>query len=169
MQKISEPVAYPAHGDEPIEEVVIGPDNEAPDEDGDSLLDNEEDINGNGEVDPGETDPKNPDTDGDGIRDDVERRSGTDPTRADSDGDGINDGVEDRNQNGEVDGDETDPKSADSDGDGLADGAEDKNGDGERSPGETDPNNSTVMVMGAAMAMIRSLSTETMNCLSMLA
>jgi hypothetical protein len=40
------------------------------DDDGDGLLDSEEDKNGNGIVDLGETDPKNPDTDFDGVQDD---------------------------------------------------------------------------------------------------
>jgi Ca-activated chloride channel family protein len=40
-----------------------------PDSDGDSLPDGAEDLNRNGQVDPGETDPNKPDTDGDGIPD----------------------------------------------------------------------------------------------------
>ena len=85
--------------------------------------------------------------------------STTDPTNPDTDGDGIKDGVEDANRNGWVDGDgesiqttwdpwlarkwpnhkidagetwqETDPNVPDSDGDGLLDGyGEDKNGNG---------------------------------------
>jgi hypothetical protein len=39
------------------------------DDDGDGLLDSEEDKNGNGVVDSGETNPKNPDTDFDGVPD----------------------------------------------------------------------------------------------------
>ncbi len=39
------------------------------DDDGDGLLDSQEDINGNGFVDLDETDPKNPDTDYDGVWD----------------------------------------------------------------------------------------------------
>jgi len=39
------------------------------DDDGDGLLDIEEDTNGNGLLDPGETDPRLADTDGDGISD----------------------------------------------------------------------------------------------------
>ncbi|MCA9546031.1 MAG: hypothetical protein KC613_16620, partial [Myxococcales bacterium] len=89
----------------------------------------------------GETDPNNPDTDGDGLPDGVERRSthGSDPTQPDTDGDGLPDGVEDRNGNGVRDADETDPTVADSDGDGLVDGAEDRNGDGVLDPDESDP------------------------------
>ncbi|MFC1780050.1 hypothetical protein ACFLZU_06925, partial [Thermodesulfobacteriota bacterium] len=37
--------------------------------DGDGIPDYIEDTNGNGEFDTGETDPNNPDTDGDGILD----------------------------------------------------------------------------------------------------
>ena len=39
-------------------------------------------------------DANNPDTDGDGITDEDEKRLGTDPEKADSDGDGIPDGLE---------------------------------------------------------------------------
>jgi hypothetical protein len=49
------------------------------DDDGDLLGDTEEDVNGNGIVDPGETDPLLPDTDGDGYDDGVEIARGTDP------------------------------------------------------------------------------------------
>ncbi len=58
------------------------------DADGDGIFNHIEDTNGNGVVDPGETDPNNPDTDGDGIED----------------------GVEDANKNGQVDVGETDPR-----------------------------------------------------------
>jgi len=49
------------------------------DTDGDGLDDSVEDANGNGVVDPGETDPNNPDTDGDTISDGDEVANGTDP------------------------------------------------------------------------------------------
>ena len=49
------------------------------DSDGDGIPDFEEDANHNHRVDHGETDPLNPDTDGDGADDGVERRKGTDP------------------------------------------------------------------------------------------
>lgn len=39
-------------------------------------------------------DAENPDTDGDGITDEDEKRIGTEPEKADSDGDGIPDGLE---------------------------------------------------------------------------
>ncbi|WP_160134359.1 helix-turn-helix transcriptional regulator [Halococcus salsus] len=57
------------------------------DMDADTLLDGEE-VNKYG------SDPQNPDSDGDGIRDGVEIQRGTDPTRADSDGDGLSDSAE---------------------------------------------------------------------------
>jgi hypothetical protein len=44
-------------------------DNADLDDDNDGLLDTEEDANGNGAVDPGETDPNMADTDGDGVND----------------------------------------------------------------------------------------------------
>lgn len=75
------------------------------DSDGDGLPDNLEDKNGNGQLDPGETDPLNPDTDGDGLLD----------------------GEEDANRNGALDAGETDPTSKDTDSDGLPDGWEIQN------------------------------------------
>ncbi|MCB2182473.1 MAG: Ig-like domain-containing protein [Desulfobulbaceae bacterium] len=110
-----------------------------------------EDINNNGIVDAGETDPLNPDSDGDGILDgteygltapvkpeftdmtvfvaDADPSTTTDPTNQDTDGDGIPDGVEDANHNGRVDVGlgETDPvcselNAADLDGDLDSDG-----------------------------------------------
>jgi len=49
------------------------------DSDGDGLLDSEEDLNRNGKLDHGETDPYLADTDGDGTSDGREREIGTDP------------------------------------------------------------------------------------------
>lgn len=49
------------------------------DSDGDGLLDTEEDLNANGKLDHGETDPHVADTDGDGMTDGREREVGTDP------------------------------------------------------------------------------------------
>jgi len=72
------------------------------DTDGDGVLDRLEDANGNGLVDPGETDPLNPDSDGDLLPD----------GREDLDGDGL------------LDAGETDPTSVDTDGDGLSDGTD---------------------------------------------
>ncbi|MEN8708170.1 MAG: hypothetical protein ABF306_18710, partial [Nocardioides marinisabuli] len=78
-----------------------------------------------------------PDSDGDGLTDDVEEVIGTDPGNPDSDGDGTPDGDEDADADGltnleEVTGSEndgygnepTDPTDADSDDDGLTDGQE---------------------------------------------
>jgi hypothetical protein len=103
--------------------------------------------NHNGRQDEGETDPLNPDEDGDLILDGVEDadQNGewdlgeTDPFDVDSDDDGLPDGVEDANQNGSVDEGETDPRTADSDGDGAPDGLEDANRNGRLDPGETNP------------------------------
>jgi hypothetical protein len=131
------------------------PNNAAKDTDCDGLSDEEEFAT----VYPGgkKTDPANPDSDGDGIPDGVERgrttspnvgcgfvgdgdpSSRTLPTDADSDADGIPDGVEDADKNGTVDTGETDPNQPDSDGDGLADGVEDSNKNGMVDVGETDP------------------------------
>jgi len=90
-----------------------------------------EDLNNNGVVDPGETDPENWDTDGDGLSDGLEQglaapegddtntasphwqpdadpSTQTDPLSADTDGDSIPDGQEDANHNGKMDAGETD-------------------------------------------------------------
>lgn len=87
------------------------------------------------------TDPKNPDSDGDGLSDgDEVRKYMTDPLNSDTDKDGLKDGDEindyrtdpvkaDTDGDGLKDGDEalkhrTDPLKADSDNDGLSDGEE---------------------------------------------
>jgi outer membrane protein OmpA-like peptidoglycan-associated protein len=87
------------------------------------------------------TDPHNPDTDGDGLKDGEEvKRYKTNPLKADTDGDGLSDGDEvykyhtdptkfDTDGDGLSDGDEvlkyhTDPLKIDTDGDGLTDGEE---------------------------------------------
>ena len=101
----------------------------------DGLRNEIEDSNRNGVVDAGETDPLKADTDGDGLKDGIERGfkpDGTpidgafksDPLKPDTDGDSLSDGHEDSNQNGIKDDTETDPTQADTDGDGITDGAE---------------------------------------------
>ncbi|RKG98842.1 VWA domain-containing protein [Corallococcus sp. CA053C] len=126
-----------------------------PDTDGDTCSDGAEDVNKNGKFDSGETNPRVadcaasvPDTDFDGIPDNVEDATGTDKTKADTDGDGVADGVEDTNKNGRVDSGETDARLTDTDCDGLQDGAgrngflgEDPNSNGLVEAGETDPTN----------------------------
>ncbi|HUU04032.1 MAG TPA: MopE-related protein [Myxococcota bacterium] len=124
-----------------------GPDTTPNDRDGDGIPNNVEDKNGNGSVDPGETDPDDPDSDSDGVWDGIEdaNHNGqlddgeTDPLNPDSDSDGIRDGLEDKNGNGLVDSGETDPRSSDSDEDGLPDGTEDANHNGQIDDGETNP------------------------------
>jgi outer membrane protein OmpA-like peptidoglycan-associated protein len=103
------------------------------DPDGDGLTNKEERGYG--------TNPLNPDTDGDGLRDGEEvRKYLTDPLNPDTDGDGLTDGDEvmkhrtdplklDTDGDGLGDGDEvlryrTDPLKVDTDGDGLTDGDE---------------------------------------------
>ena len=82
-----------------------------------------------------ETDPFDPDTDGDGLKDGFEvGRSSLDPLEADSDGDGVLDGSEDPDGDGlnntaEVR-QETQFDAADTDGDDLDDGREVSNGTG---------------------------------------
>lgn len=90
-----------------------------------------EDRDRDGIVDPGETDPYKPDTDGDGLQDgtemgytsvdigpdkdinifqpDEDPAQKTDPTNPDTDNDGLADGVEDKNKNGVMDVGETNP------------------------------------------------------------
>jgi len=109
-------------------------DNVDTDDDDDGLLDTEEDLNGNGLVNPGETDPQNPDTDGDGVSDSIDALplNGRETLDNDNDGvgngcdvdddnDGLSDFEEDTNDNGVVDAGETDPFNSDTDGDGLND------------------------------------------------
>lgn len=87
--------------------------------DGDGIVDSEEDGNGNGIVDVGETDWRNADTDGGGEADGSEIRNGRDPflitddMTFDMDGDGLTNG-EEFNRG-------TNPRNPDSDGDGLSD------------------------------------------------
>lgn len=59
------------------------------DSDGDGLTDAEEDIDLDRRVDPGETDPDDPDSDDDGVGDGAERSLGIDPNNPDSDADGV--------------------------------------------------------------------------------
>ncbi len=106
---------------------------ELDDEDNDGITNREETYWG--------TNPSNPDTDGDGLKDGEEvKLYRTNPLNADTDGDGLNDGDEaflyhtdplkaDTDGDGLSDGDEvskykTDPLKVDSDGDGLTDGEE---------------------------------------------
>ncbi|WIG97757.1 Ig-like domain-containing protein [Myxococcus sp. SDU36] len=160
-----------------------------PDTDGGSVRDGIEDANHNGRVDPDETDPllaaDDLDADLDGIDDATEIALGLDPRNADSDSDGVPDGIDgitdtdddglidaldpDSDNDGILDGTElgvtresapadtdrdsphflpdadpattTDPKNPDTDGDGLMDGEEDANHDGRVDATETDPNN----------------------------
>ncbi|HYO56290.1 adventurous gliding motility lipoprotein CglD [Archangium sp.] len=149
------------------------------DMDGDGLTDGEEDANKSGQVDPGETDPRLRDMDGDGLSDFIELRiTQTDPFNPDTDGDSCRDGAEDINGNGVKDLGETNPKlgsdcgagslpdedddgvpdqiedannnkvkdanetdwrNPDTDGDGLRDGLEDRSRNGVVDPGETNP------------------------------
>jgi cysteine-rich repeat protein len=128
------------------------------DADGDGLTYDEEDLDRDGIVDVGETDPNDADSDDDGLGDEEELLGAgplapfgpTDPTDPDTDGDGVQDGTEVGVQSGiagtafgvfRSDADPsttTDPRDADDDDDGLLDGNEDTNGDGRRTTGETD-------------------------------
>lgn len=140
-------------------EMQYGLDPTRKDTDYDGLYDMEEDLNGDGRVQTGETDPNDSDTDDDGIADGTDAcpltksmgENGTDTCenecysgvipsiRKDSDQDGIADRNEDADNDCFVDPSETDAYNSDSDGDGLGDGIEDANTNGVRDEGETDP------------------------------
>ncbi len=127
------------------------PDDSTADTDGDGLCDGAiavaaaaciggEDLDKDGIVDVGETNPRKADSDCDAVSDRDERNRGLNPLIADSDGDIVTDGVElgrtlrldcptapiDLNP-----ATTTNPLVRDSDGDGLNDGAEDTNRDGD--------------------------------------
>lgn len=89
-----------------------------PDTDDDGLLDGEEVLPGN---DGYITDPRTPDTDADTLSDADEAAAGTDPTLPDPDADGLSDPEE---ISPGADGYVTNPHAADSDADGLNDGQE---------------------------------------------
>ena len=93
------------------EEKQLGTDPSNPDTDNDGLKDGEE-------VNTYVTDPLNPDSDGEGLNDgDEVRRYKTDPLKVDTDGDELNDFEE-------VETYKTDPLNKDMDGDNLYDGSE---------------------------------------------
>jgi MYXO-CTERM domain-containing protein len=104
-----------------------------PDTDGGGMRDGSEDVNLNGVVDNGETDPTAghedddstlTDTDGDGLSDALENAIGTDPNDTDSDDDGLPDG-EEANPTDDHDGDGLiNALDHDSDGDLIFDGTE---------------------------------------------
>lgn len=64
------------------------------DDDGDGLSDTDEDTNGNGTADPGETDFLNPDTDGDGVNDGDDAFPLNPGESSDFDGDGAGDNTD---------------------------------------------------------------------------
>ena len=88
------------------------------------------------------------DQDQDGLRNRSEFQAGTDPRNADSDGDGVGDGDENGdkdgvdNQNEEVE--HTNPGDKDTDNDGTPDGKEDTEGDGLNNHGEDQTGNDPV-------------------------
>ncbi|MCB9730701.1 MAG: tandem-95 repeat protein [Deltaproteobacteria bacterium] len=119
-----------------------------PDDDGDGLCDGPqsvrsicepgEDLNANGRVDEGETNPLDPsdglvDTDGDGLSDRLERELGTDPRLPDTDGDGLTDLQE---VEGVLSFAPTDPLDPDTDAGGVPDGIEVDNGTDPNEPGD---------------------------------
>ena len=105
-----------------------------PDTDDGGVNDGSEDVNLNGVVDTGETNPTtgngeddddNEDDDMDGLSNGLEEEIGTDPNDADSDDDGAIDGNGEANPTEDSDGDGTiNALDSDSDNDGLFDGTE---------------------------------------------
>ncbi len=84
--------------------------------------------------------PNPSDWDGDGISNDDEARLGTDPKDTDSDDDGVPDGVEDANHDGVIDSGESNPLDPDTDGDGRCDGLRtDNDGDKDDDGDPLDP------------------------------
>jgi hypothetical protein len=153
------PVDSDGDGVSDDQETINGTDPNAADSDGDGVDDGDEDLDGDGLLDPGESDPLSRDSDCDGLTDDAERDLGADPLDSDSDGDGLDDGLEsgavafgDASCTGTfvADADPTstsNPAARDSDGDGINDGVEDLNRDGALADAalgqrqETDPSN----------------------------
>jgi hypothetical protein len=136
---------------------VIDPEMNDTDEDG--IPDIEEDSNGNGIWDEGEeTDPNNPDTDGDLLKDgteiDVSDGNSTDPLDPDTDGDFLTDGFEDQNMNGRVDVNETDPNLKDTDGDGIDDREDMYPLDPFRTGDVADDDDSTAVIILATLFLI---------------
>lgn len=87
-------------------------------------LDQDNDLLNNALERAHKTDPNNPDTDGDGIKDGAELyTTKTDPTQPDTDLDGLTDLCEDKDQDGYLDAGETSPTFWDTDRDDLCDGA----------------------------------------------
>lgn len=70
---------WPRFSSNNTEDPLLMPNLTALDSDDDAIPDLIEDPNRNGLVDPGETDPDKPDSDGDGTRDSSELKTGTDP------------------------------------------------------------------------------------------
>ncbi len=122
-----------------------------PNDPADAALDPDEDgLSNLGEL-QATTDPRDADSDDDGVLDGNERRPGEDTDGdglvnaldPDSDNDGLLDGTEMAVTEGGLDADpstSTDPLVADTDGDGRSDGDEDLDHNGRVDEGETDPN-----------------------------
>ncbi|MFP4598313.1 MAG: OmpA family protein [Persicimonas sp.] len=99
-----------------------------------------------GETVVNRTNPCDPDSDDDGLKDGVEVNANygllgpSNPNKRDTDDDGLPDGMEDKNADGRWQFDEeTHPLNPDTDGDRVPDGVEDANQNGQRDSGETDP------------------------------
>lgn len=111
---------------------------EALDTDGDGLGDERE-------AREHRTDPRDPDSDDDALRDGDEVELGYDPLDPDMDDDGLLDGREEQNANGMRDAGETDPRNRDTDGGGVADGWEVNNARDGLNPADDDSDGDRVL------------------------
>ncbi len=94
------------------------------DTDGDGLTDTQETTGSQNPYPSPATDPKDADSDDDGLDDGTEVKIGTDPNNPDTDGDGLTDGQEVKGSENSFPNPATDPLDPDSDNDGLSDGQE---------------------------------------------
>jgi hypothetical protein len=131
-------------------EALLATDPKDIDTDDDGVSDGHEDKNHNSVVDGDETDPLNPDTDVDGIWDGVEL--GIAVAQADPDGEGPLRGTDGAVFKPDLDPTfATDPLNPDTDDDGVNDGEEDLNRNGRFDPGETDPLWKPLDIFGLAL------------------
>ena len=120
-------------------EAILGANPNDADSDDDGITDGDEDVNHNGKVDDGETDPCDIDSDDDGIQDGTEK--GVTEPIADPDGDGPLLGTDITLFQPDLDPlSVTDSLDTDTDGDDFSDGEEDANHNGRIDVGEMNPN-----------------------------
>ena len=127
-------------------EYVCQTDPKDADTDDDGILDGVEEADEDGFMDPDETSPRDPDSDFDGVQDGTEKGLSLADVGEDT--------VLGVFQEDEDTSSRTDPRLSDTDGDTLADGQEDSNANGRIDPGETDPNHFDILIQSAAPACV---------------